>query len=355
MHRLARIALTSAFAAGLAVSVVSSGAATAAAGDSGEGVTLRLVTHDSFAISKKVLRDFTTRTGIEVEVLPAGDAGATLNQAILTKDDPLGDVLFGVDNTFLSRALDEELFLVADVPNLDSVPAELRLDDGNRAVPIDHGAVCVNYDKEWYEERDEDPPRDLDDLVDQADRLVVENPATSSPGLAFMLATIDRYGADGWRDYWSELRDGGVEVVNGWEEAFNGSFSAGEGDGDKPLVVSYASSPPVAVYFSDPQPTESPIGTALGTCFEQIEFAGVLRGTEHPAEARRLVNFMLSRRFQEDIPLQMFVFPARADARLPRVFEEFAEVPDDPATLAPEEIGAQRERWIDEWSETVLR
>ncbi len=327
----------------------------AAAGDDTSDVTLRLVTHDSFAISEKVLRDFTKRTGIDVEVLPAGDAGSTLNQAILTKDDPLGDVLFGVDNTFLSRALDEDLFLRANVDNLTEVEPELRLDDGNRAIPIDHGAVCVNYDKEWYVDRDETPPSDLDDLVEQADRLVVENPATSSPGLAFLLATIDRFGEDGWRDYWTRLREGGVEVVNGWEEAFNGSFSGGEGDGDKPLVVSYASSPPVAVHFSDPPPDESPIGTALGTCFDQIEFAGVLRGTEHPREARELVDFMLSRRFQEDIPLQMFVFPARADAQLPPVFEEFAEIPDDPATLPPEEIGANRDRWIDEWTDTVLR
>jgi len=348
MQRLAAIAVAVALVVGIA-------ATPATAGDSGDDVTLRLVTHDSFAISKSVLRDFTKRTDIEVEVLPAGDAGATLNQAILTKDDPLGDVLFGVDNTFLSRALDEDIFLPANVANISKVPAELRLDDTNRAVPIDHGAVCVNFDKRWYDERDEQPPRDLDDLAEQADRLVVENPATSSPGLAFLLATIDRYGDDGWRDYWTRLRDGGVEVVNGWEEAFNGSFSAGEGNGDKPLVVSYASSPPVAVYFSDPRPDESPIGTALGTCFDQIEFAGVLRGTEHPREARRLVNFMLSRRFQEDIPLQMFVFPARTDAQLPPVFEEFADVPSDPATLPPDDIGARREQWIDEWTETVLR
>ncbi|MEX2255104.1 MAG: thiamine ABC transporter substrate-binding protein [Acidimicrobiia bacterium] len=344
-------------ASALPVAAQSTAPGTATGRGRDDDVTIRLVTHDSFAISKKVLRDFTRRTGIDVEVLPAGDAGAALNQVILTKDDPIGDVLFGVDNTFLSRALTEDIFLKADVPNAKAVPAALRLDPSDRAVPIDHGAVCVNYDKQWFEDHDLAVPRTLGDLTKPKyrDLLVVENPATSSPGLAFLLATVDRFGEGGWQKYWSTLRENGVEVVNGWEEAFNGSFSGGEGNGDRPLVVSYASSPPVAVYFSDPQPKESPIGTVLGTCFDQIEFAGVLRGTDHPAAARKLVNFMLSKRFQEDIPLQMFVFPARPDAQLPAVFEKFAEIPHDPATLPPETIGEHREQWIDEWTDTVLR
>jgi len=336
------------------------GAATlpaSARGAADDRVTIRLVTHDSFAVSKKVLRDFTRRSGIEVEVLPAGDAGAALNQVILTKEHPIGDVLFGVDNTFLSRALDEGIFLRARVPNSRFVPAALRLDKTDRAVSIDHGAVCVNYDKKWFEEHDIRVPRTLDDLAEPRyrDLLVVENPATSSPGLAFVLASIDRFGEPGWRDYWSGLRDNGVEVVNGWEEAFNGAFSAGEGNGDKPLVVSYASSPPVAVYFSDPRPKESPIGTVLDTCFDQVELAGVLKGTAHPKEARQLVDFMLSKKFQADVPLQMFVFPARDDVQLPPVFEEFADVPKDPAQIPPRVIDEHRDEWIDQWTDTVLR
>jgi thiamine transport system substrate-binding protein len=184
---------------------------------------------------------------------------------------------------------------------------------------------------------------------------VVENPATSSPGLAFLLATIAEFGEDGWRDYWKRLRENAVLVVPGWEQAFNGEFSGGEGGGDRPLVVSYASSPPVAVYFSDPQPETSPIGTLLFSCFRQVETVGILRGTEHPRAARRLVDFMLSKRFQEDMPLQMFVFPVREDAELPEVFTKFAEIPDDPLSLPAARIGSQRERWIDQWTDTVLR
>jgi thiamine transport system substrate-binding protein len=359
MTRLLLVRSTRTLIAGLVGALVISVAIGPAAppASAAEDVTLTLVTHDSFAVSKPVLRAFTRATGIKVRVLPSGDAGVALNQAILTKDDPVGDVLFGVDNTFLSRALDEGVFERYRSPELDHVPAAYQLDHTDHATPIDHGDVCVNDDKRWYAEHGIDPPTTLDDLTkpEYRGQLVVENPATSSPGLAFLLATIARYGEDGWRPYWERLRANDVKVVSGWEQAFNGDFSAGENQGDRPLVVSYASSPPAAVYFADPQPSVAPIGTVLDTCFAQTEFVGILRGTEHRREARRLVDFMLSRRFQEDVPLQMFVFPIRDDARLPPIFTKFAEVATDPASLPPRTIGDHREQWIDEWTDTVLR
>jgi thiamine transport system substrate-binding protein len=320
-------------------------------------VTLTLVTHDSFALSDDTLPAFTDATGIEVEVVPAGDAGAALNQAILTKDDPLGDVFFGIDNTFLTRALDEDLFVPYASPALQHVPARYQLDDEHRVTPIDYGDVCVDDDRAYFASNELTRPSSLDDLADPAYRglLVVEDPATSSPGLAFLLATIAEFGEDGWRDYWERLRANDVSVTAGWEQAYNGEFSAGAGDGDRPLVVSYASSPPAAVYFSDPRPAESPVGVLLDTCFRQIEFAGILEGTDHEEEAGQLVDFMLSRRYQEDLPLNQFVFPVVAGTQLPRVFTEFAEVADDPLTIPAAEIGANRDRWIDEWRDTVLR
>lgn len=322
-----------------------------------DDVTITLLTHDSFAVSKKVLRAFTTRTGIDVKILRAGDAGTALNQAILTKDAPLADVFFGVDNTFLTRALDAGIFQRYRSAELAEVAAEYELDPEHRVSPIDHGDVCINYDKRWFDEHDVAVPTSLDDLTKQQYRglLVTENPATSSPGLAFLLATRAKLGEDGWNRYWQRLRANDVEVVAGWEEAYNGSFTAGEGKGDRPLVVSYASSPPAAVYFSDPRPSSSPVGTMLSSCFRQIEGVGILKGTEHPSEARELVDFMLSEQFQADLPLQMFVFPVRKDTPLPPVFEEFADVPAHPLALAPGTIGANRDRWIDEWTATVLR
>jgi thiamine transport system substrate-binding protein len=322
----------------------------------GNDTTITLVTHDSFAVSKRVLHDFTAKTGIHVRVLPSGDAGAALNQVILTKDHPLGDVFFGVDNTFLSRALAEHVFEPYTSPELGHVPAALKSDPTHQVTPIDHGDVCINDDKQWFADHHVAPPKTLADLTKPKYRgkLVVENPATSSPGLAFLLATIDRYGDKGAFDYWKRLRANDVQVVSGWEEAYDGVFSAGEGHGDRPLVVSYASSPPAAVYYADPRPKKSPIGTMLDSCFRQIEYAGVIRGTPHARAAHALVDFMLSRKFQQDIPLQMFVFPARDDAKLPALFTKFADVAPHPATLTPARIGAHREQWIKQWTDTVL-
>jgi thiamine transport system substrate-binding protein len=333
------------------------GAATACSDDSGDDESLTLVTHDSFAVSDTVLQEFTDETGIEVKVLPSGDAGAALNQAILTKDDPLGDVFFGVDNTFLTRATTAGIFEPYESGALSEVPEELQLDPEHQLTPVDYGYVCINYDKGYFADAGVPVPQSLADLTDPRYRglLVVENPATSSPGLAFALATIAEFGEDGWRDYWQQLRDNDVEAVAGWEEAYNGEFSAGEGSGDRPLVVSYASSPPAAVFFSDPQPAESPIGTLLPSCFGQVELAGILKGTDNEVGAQKLIDFMLSKSFQEDIPLSMFVFPVRTGTALPDVFTKFADVPPSPLTLPPAEIGAERERWIEEWTDTVLR
>jgi thiamine transport system substrate-binding protein len=322
-----------------------------------EPTTVTLMTHDSFAVSKSVLRAFTRATGVKVKILRAGDAGSALNQAILTKGRPLADVFFGVDNTLMSRALDAGIFEAYTPAGIETVPADLRLDPSNRLVPVDRGDVCLNYDKKWFKRRGVAAPTSLDDLVSPTYRnlLVVENPATSSPGLAFMLATIAKYGEGGWRDYWAKLRTNGVEVVAGWEEAYNGSFTQGGGGGERPIVVSYASSPPAAVYYSDPQPKTSPIGVVLASCFHQVEMAGVLQGTEHRNEARQLVDFLLSEKFQADVPLQMFVFPARTGTPLPELFTEFAEVPTQPLDVPANDIERNRERWIQQWTDTVLR
>ncbi len=319
-------------------------------------VTLRLLTHDSFDVTTEVLEGFTAETDIEVEVIPSGDAGTVLNQAILTQDSPQGDLLFGVDNTFLSRALDAELFQSYRSPRLDVVPERFQLDPEHRVTPVDVGDVCLNYDVAFFEEQDLPVPEDLEDLTDEVYRgaLAVQNPATSSPGLAFLLATIERFGEDGYLDFWERLRDNEVVVTDGWSEAYYGEFSAAS-DGDRPLVVSYASSPPAEVFFADPQPDEAPTGVIEGSCFRQIEFVGILATTEHPDAAQRFVDFMLSPTFQEDIPLQMFVFPVVEDAELPEVFVEHAELPEEPFELDPFVIGENREDWIDAWTRTVLR
>ena len=317
---------------------------------------ITLLTHDSFAASRSVLAAFTKESGIKVKVVQAGDAGAALNQAILTKSHPLGDVFFGVDNTFLSRALDAGIFEPYVANGLESVPAAYQLDASHHLTPVDHGDVCINYDKDWFAQHRVAVPTTLADLTKPAYKglLVVENPATSSPGLAFQLATIAQFGSGGWQGYWTKLRDNGVKVDDGWESAYDGDFTQGENKGTYPLVVSYASSPPAAVYYSKPRPKTSPVGTMLSSCFRQVEFAGVLEGTQHTAAARRFVDFLLSEKFQADVPLQMFVFPVRDGTPLPPVFTKFAQVAPKPLSLPASEIGARRDEWITQWQDTVL-
>ncbi len=330
-------------------------------GASGEAVTVEeivLVTHDSFAIPDDVLAAFEAETGVAVRVLRSGDAGATVNQAILTRDNPIGDVLFGVDNTFVSRALDAGIFRAYESPGLQSVPADLQIDAAHRVTPIDVGHVCLNYDKAAFGGDNVAVPTSLDQLTeaDYAGMLVVQDPTTSSPGLAFLLSTIAAFGEEGdytWQTYWSELIANDVLVTSGWEEAYNGSFSGGSGQGDRPLVVSYASSPPAEVIFSDPQPAEAPTGVITDGCFRQIEFAGILEGAAAGAAAEDLIDFMLSPTFQEAIPLSMFVYPANADAQLPPEFVEHTTLPTATRTLDPAVIDANRERWLREWIELV--
>lgn len=313
------------------------------------GATVRLLTHDSFSIGDDVFDAFTLETGIDVEVINGGDAGELVARAVLSADDPEGDVLFGVDNTFLQRALDAGIFEAHESPGLDVVPDELELDPDFRVTPIDYGDVCVNY---WIDQVDP-APTSLDDLTDPAlaASFVTQDPETSSPGFAFLLATIARYGEDGWEDYWADLRDGGVTVTPGWNDAYYGEFVAG--GGDKALVTSYGSSPVAEVLFAEEPIEEPPTGVLTDSCFRQIEFAGILAGTEQPEAAAALIDFMLSETFQADIPLNMFVEPVNSQAEVPAEFAEFAVPVSAPLSLPPADIAANQARWTQEWLELL--
>jgi thiamine transport system substrate-binding protein len=320
----------------------------------GEPPTLRLIAHDSFkeGVTDDTFAAFTEATGIGVEVIAAGDAGVMVNQSILSKDNPLADVLFGIDDTFLSRAIDAGIFLPHEAAPIGSVdPGLLRAD--NLVTPIDIGDVCINYDKAWFEEAGMTVPVSLDELRDPevASLLVVEHPATSSPGLAFLLATIDRYGEDGWAGFWADLRRGGVEVSSSWSAAYYGSFT--RYGGERPLVVSYASSPPAEVMFADPPTSIAPTGVITEGCYRQVEYAGVLAGTDHPEAAGELIEYMLSIEFQEQVPESWFVFPVNQEAELPPVFATHAVLPPEPTRFDPDHIAANRDRWIDEWIEVM--
>jgi len=321
-------------------------------------VTLTIMTHDSFQATESVITAFEQSNNVKVVFLKSGDAGAALNKAILTKNAPLADVFYGLDNTFLSRALDAGIYELYTSSLLAQIPTEFKLDPQNQALPVDYGDVCINYDKAWFAAHSLPVPATLEDLAkpEYKNMLVVENPATSSPGLTFLLATVKHFGANNYLSYWKSLRDNGVNVVDGWETAYYTNFSGSSGHGAQPLVVSYASSPAAEVVFATSPLADSPTGSILGpdTCFRQIEFVGILKGTKHLALARKFVDYMLGQQFQEDMPLQMYVYPVNPAAKLPDVFVKYAQIPEQPARLDPTVIAANRDKWIADWTDVVL-
>ncbi len=354
MRALATVCCKVCLGAGVALA-----AALVAAGCGGSGAQpteVVLVTHDSFAVSKGVKRAFEQETGLTLRILQGGDANETLNKALLTAGDPQGDVVFGIDDSILSRALEGDLLDEYRSPALSTLEPDFSSPDPH-VTPIDHGEVCLNVDRGWFASHHVAPPTSLADLglARYRSLLVVENPATSSPGLAFLLATIATFG-DRWETYWRGLRANGVLVVDGWEEAYTQQFSGAAGSpGKRPIVVSYASSPAAEVIYASKPLSAAPTAAVEDGCYRQVEYAGILRGTHNAEGARKLIDFMLSERFQADVPGSMFVYPVRAGVALPEAFVKYAVVPKDPLQLFPEEIDANRDRWVARWTEIVVR
>ncbi len=321
--------------------------------------SLTILTHDSFSASEGVISKFEKQNNVKLSFIKGGDAGATVNRAILSKEAPLADVIYGVDNTFLSRAETGGILEAYESPNLKDIPDNLKLAKDNLLTPVDYGDVCINYDKAYFAEKALPLPESLLDLTkpEYKSLLVVESPATSSPGLAFMLATIDEFGVENFADYWKSLKKNDVLVVNDWEAAYYTHFSGSSGKGPRPMTVSYGTSPAVEVVYADPKPEDAPTASLVGPnmCFRQVEFAGILKGTTKRALAEKFIDFMTSPEFQNDIPLQMFVFPANKNAVLPEEFVKYNQVPEKPAMLNPEEIAVNRETWIETWEEAVLK
>jgi thiamine transport system substrate-binding protein len=357
-HRGARLitsvaVLTTAALAGCSAGTSSGGAERE---DDTGGNSVTLVTHDSWSMPEEVIAAFEEESGYSLEVVPSGDAGSLTNKLVLTKGNPLGDVVYGIDNTFATRAVDEDV-LAEHVPAaLPASAEEHRLEGaaGDQLTPVDWGDVCVNADDRWFARNDLTPPRTLDDLLDPAYEglLVTPGASSSSPGFSFLLATIGQYGEDGWQEYWAGLLDNGAKVVSDWSEAYEVDFTAGGGGGDRPLVVSYHSSPPFTIPEGERRPTTSAL---LETCFRQVEYAGVLAGAANPDGAEALVDFMVGPAFQEALAENMYVVPVDDSVELPPLWEKWAQPASEPIPVPASEIAERRSEWIRAWSDVTAR
>lgn len=322
-------------------------------GGSPELQTVRMITHESFVLSPSFVSDLLDQ-GIDLQITSTGDAGTLTASAILAAGAPTADLLFGVDNTLATRATGEEVFDSYTSPELaNALPQFIQDTQGGYLTPIDFGDVCINSDDTWFEQNGVSTPTTLEQLPEVADLLVVQDPATSSPGLAFLLATVARFGDD-WPAYWEALRDGGVAIAGSWTDAYYTDFTPA--GGDRPLVVSYATSPAAEIVFAeDASVTEPSTSVLADSCYRQVEYAGVLAGAENPAGARLVIDAMLSRKVQEDIPLNMFVYPVRADATLPAAFTDFTPVISSSASLPPEQVSDQLASLLDTWGTVMNR
>ena len=295
-----------------------------------------LLAYDAFTPQEGIFDAFTAATGAKVKVVTGGDSGVLISKAILTAGTPEGDVLWGLDNTLLSRAQKTELLTSYE--------------------PVDTGDICVNYDKQWFGSRDIAPPTSLEDLALPAYKnlLVVQDPVASSPGLGFLLGTIAHFGVDKWQNYWKSLKENRVRVSPDWTSAYTIDFSGSSGKGKYPLVVSYGSSPPAEVLYAEKPIDSPPTAVIESTCFRQTEYVGVLRGARNPNLAAQLISYLLDVPFQESMPLSLFVFPVNKKAALPDLFTKFAVAPKNPLTLEPADIEKNRDAWLNSWRDIIL-
>ena len=322
---------------------------------------LRVVAHDSFTLPKELIADFEQRSNTTVRIVKAGDAGAMLNKLILTKASPIGDVVFGIDNAMLVRARTAGLLLplpqsLRDLPLSAAVQAaDPQAASATDWLPIDYGHVTINVDRAWFADNKVALPTSLDDLAkpEYAKLLVVQNPATSSPGFAFLAATAQAKGEAVW-DWWAKLRAGGVKVSSSWSDAYYKDFT--KNGGTRPMVVSYLSSPAAEVFYSDKPVDKSPTGNLnlVGGVYVQIEGAAILAGTKHADKAEQFLAFLRSSAVQTALQTEMWMWPVQQGVARVDVMRHSGEQPSakaiDQAVLAE-----QSRNWIRQFTQTVLR
>ena len=318
----------------------------------GDDDPVTLVVHNSFVDAKAFEKAASEATGYTVKVITAGDGGELTNKLVLTKGAPIADAFFGVDNTFASRLISNDVTQPITPTSLPARAARLAAEIAPGAtalplVPIDMGATCVNIDTAWFAAQGLAEPETFEDLADAKykDLAVLIDPTASSTGASFMIATIAKFGENGFADYWKSLVANGARLAQGWSDAYYEEFTGGGNAGTRPIVLSYSTSPAFTVNEAG---SESTTRALLGTCSTQVEYAGVLKGAKHAKGAEAVVNYLLSSEFQSSIPDEMYMYPVDEALLLPGSWATFAPLPAEGTThdLAPAKIEAGLPGWL---------
>lgn len=317
----------------------------------GATTEIRLAVHDSYDLPSHLLNQFEKEHQARVVIIKMGDANAMLNRLILTRGKyPLADAVFGLDNNNIYKA--KEMGILAE-QQPSSQPTDVALP---YALAIDFGFVTLNYDKKWFAQRRLALPKSLEDLTkpEYKDLLVIPNPGTSTPGLAFLLANIGGMGEEKAFAWWAKMRQNGVKVTKGWSDAYYTEFSAN--GGSRPIMVGYATSPAAEVFYSDGKLHTPNMGNLFlpAGSYLQIEGAAVLKGTQQADLAGKLVQYLQSQQVQESILTSMWVYPAVSGIEYYPIILH-ASVPKTHYAPQADRIAAHQKAWVARWIKTVLK
>ncbi len=322
---------------------------------------LTVLAPQSLVVDDEVIGRFEQESGISVLFRNIGPATDMVERIVEGGSVPSGwDLVYGIDNQQMVAAIEAGLFQPYAAAGLADVPDHLEIDSSQHLLPVSHNYVMVNADRDYFEREDIDPPASLDDLrrPEIASLLALPSPETDQAGRGFLAATARYFGEDAFIDFWADLDEGGAQVAANWTEAYLGAYTVGSsGEGDRPLVLAYASAPAADAVFT-PGAGDSPPSVALdlpGAGFHQIDLVGIAADTPRVEQARALVEFLLGPEFQASVAQRMFAFPVLPDAETGQSFAEHARPPAEPVNMEPSILDDRMQSWLVSWQGAMAR
>lgn len=334
--------------------------------DTGDDCVLTIVTYDIIAITDDVLNEFTNQTGVQVEMIRTDDAGGILEHLLLTKDNPQADLALGLDNTYLQTAFQFDLLAEhgAQIPVLDS-KATIPY-NGNKAVPFDQGYICLNADTQALSENHISFPTTLEELTapDWKGKTAFPSPVTSSPGRAFMVASIDYFEQQSSNttafDWWADMADNDAIFTTGWTEAYETHYTGGYGIwneghiGDAWLTVSYCHSPGVEALYGGNSTISAAVDIDFAS-FSQVEYAAPVNGGGSKNAVNAFIEFLLTDEVNTNMPENNLMYSVLEGKDLPETngYRYHSPVPSQPSTIEMDRIGQEMDDWLKDWRDST--